>query len=85
MQWRPHSKLSRYQYTSQQIFIKNSFFPSLSFCMLCKNHYNLRIHAPIWLKFGTHIGGLKANNSIDFGANLINIHGLLAILCVKQS
>ena len=27
----------------------------------------------IWLKLGTRIGGLKANTSIKFGINLINI------------
>jgi len=31
--------------------------------------------APIWLKLGTHIGGLKANTKINFGVNLINIEG----------
>ena len=33
--------------------------------------------ASIWLKFGTRIGGLKANTSIDFGVNMINIKGAL--------
>ena len=31
------------------------------------------MRAPIWLKFCTHIGGLKGNTRINFGANLINI------------
>ena len=33
------------------------------------------MQASIWLKFGTHIGGLKANASIKFGINVINIRG----------
>ena len=33
------------------------------------------MHAPIWLKFGIRIGGLKENTSINFGANLITIEG----------
>ena len=32
----------------------------------------------IWLKFGTLIGGLKANTSIDFRVNLINIEGVIS-------
>ena len=32
----------------------------------------------IWLKFGTHIEGLKANTSIDFGVNLINTEGVIS-------
>jgi len=28
--------------------------------------------------FGTRIGGLKANTSIDFGVNLINIEGVIS-------
>ena len=31
--------------------------------------------ASIWLKFGTGIGGLKANTITKFGVNLINIQG----------
>ena len=34
------------------------------------------MHASIWLKFGTRIGGLKANISIKFGINPINIQGV---------
>jgi len=34
------------------------------------------MHASIWLKFGTSIGGLKANTNITFGINLINIQGV---------
>ena len=66
---------------SQQNFVKISSFsssPSLSFCTLCKNHYNSCMHALIWLKFGTGIGGLKANIRIDFGANLINTKGVIS-------
>ena len=32
--------------------------------------------ASIWLKIGTLIGGLKANTSIKFGINPINIQGV---------
>ena len=34
------------------------------------------MHASIWLKFGTRIGGLNTNNSIKFGINPINIRGV---------
>ena len=34
------------------------------------------MRALIWLKFGIRIGGLKANTSIKFGINLINIRGV---------
>ena len=40
------------------------------------------MHTSIWLKFGTHIGGLQENTSIKFGANLINNEGVIRI---KQS
>ena len=30
------------------------------------------------LKFGTHIGGLKANTIINFGMNLFNIQGIIS-------
>ena len=36
------------------------------------------MRAPIWLKFGTYIGGLKANIGINFGVNLINIQGVIS-------
>ena len=36
------------------------------------------MHASIWLKFGTRIGGLKVNTSINFGVNLINIEGVIS-------
>ena len=36
------------------------------------------MRAPIWLKFGTLIGGLKANTSISFGVNLIYIEGVIS-------
>jgi len=32
----------------------------------------------IWLKFGTHIGGLKANTSIKFAVTLIKIQGAIS-------
>ena len=35
------------------------------------------MHAPIWLKFGIGIGGLKANTSIKFRINLINIQAVI--------
>ena len=64
---------------SQQNFVKiSSFFSSLSFRTLCKNHHNSCVHASILLKFGTRIGGLKANTSIDFWVNLINIEGVIS-------
>ena len=47
-----------------------------SFCTLCINRYNSRMRASIWLKFGTRIGGLKANTIIKFGIILINIQGV---------
>ena len=65
---------------SQQNFIKISslfsFSYSSSFHTLCVNNYNSCMHASIWLKFGTRIGGLKENISIKFGINLINIRGV---------
>jgi len=36
------------------------------------------MHAPIWLKFGTCIGGLKANTSIKIKVNLINIQEVVS-------
>jgi len=36
------------------------------------------MRALIWLKFGTHIWGLNANTSIDFGVNLINIEEVIS-------
>ena len=57
---------------SQQIFAKiSSFFPI--FCTLCKNHYNSRMRALIWLKFDTCIGGQKKNTNINFGVNLFKL------------
>ena len=32
----------------------------------------------ILLKFGTCIGGIKANNCIDFGVNVLNILGVIS-------
>jgi len=57
---------------SQQNFIKTSLFSSSSFRTLREYRYNSCMHASIWLKFGTRIGGLKANTSINFGVSLIN-------------
>ena len=36
------------------------------------------MRASIWLKFGTHIEGLKANTTPNFGVNLINIQGIIS-------
>ena len=36
------------------------------------------MHAPIWLKFGIPIGGLKENTSISFGVNLITIERVIS-------
>ena len=36
------------------------------------------MRASIWLKFGTRIGGLKANTSIDFWVNLTKIEGVIS-------
>ena len=66
---------------SQQIFIKILLYSS--FHILCKNCYNSHVHASIWLKFGTCIGGLKANISINFGVNLIKIQGVISDLMHK--
>ena len=49
-----------------------------SFCTLWKNCYNLHMSTLIWLKFRTCIGGLKANTSIKFGVNLLNIEGVIS-------
>ena len=38
-----------------------------------------------WLKFGTLIGGLKANTSIEFGINPLNVQGVTSDLRIKQS
>ena len=49
----------------------------------CKNCYNSSVYASIWLKFGTHIGDLKSNNSIKFGVNAINIQGVISNFTCK--
>jgi len=36
------------------------------------------MHAVIPLKFGTCIGGLKANTRINLGANIIKIQGIIS-------
>ena len=36
------------------------------------------MRASIWLKFGTCIGGLKANITINFGVNLLKIQGVIS-------
>ena len=61
---------------SQQNFVKISSFFSSSFRTLRVNRYNSRMHASIWLKFGTRIGDLNVNNIIKFGINPINVRGV---------
>jgi len=56
-----------------------------SFCTLCVNHYNSHMRVSIWLKFGTRIGGWKANASIKFGINPLNVQGVTSDLRIKQS
>ena len=64
-QGKQHSKFEEDSFshsrdTSNQTFKKFFvFFSFSSFCILCKNHYNLYMWTSIWLKFGTLIGGLK--------------------------
>ena len=41
------------------------------------------MRASIWLKFGTCIGGLKANTNVNFGINLINIEGAISCFTHK--
>ena len=57
---------------------------SLSFCTLCKICYNSHICAPIWLKFGPHIGGLKANTRINSGVTLVKIQGVVSDFTYKS-
>ena len=68
---------------SQQNFVKISSlilfsFSSLSFLTLCENRYNSHMRAPIWLKFGSCIWGLKADASINLWVNLINIEEVIS-------
>ena len=74
---------------SQQNFVKIfsffSFFSSSSFRTLCKNRHNSGLRASILLKFGTRIGGLKANTSIDFWVNLINIEEVISDFTHKSN
>ena len=67
---------------SQQNFVKISSFFLLfllrHFAHFAKNRHNSCVRASILLKFGTRIGGLKANTSIDFWLNLINIEGVIS-------
>jgi len=62
---------------SQQNFVKISLF-FCHFTHFAKNHHNSCVHASILLKYGTRIGGLKANTSIDFWVNLINIEKVIS-------
>ena len=47
-----------------------------SFHKLCKNSYNSCMRVLIWLKFGTCIGYVKANTSINYGVKMFNIQGV---------
>ena len=64
----PFPRYESAKFCKNFIIFFSFFFPSfsLSFCTLYKNCYNLCMRASIWLKFGTLIGGLQANTSIDF-------------------
>ena len=42
------------------------------------------MYAPIWLKFGMHIWGLKANSKINFGVNLINTEVIISDFMHKE-
>jgi len=42
------------------------------------------VRGSILLKFGTCIGGLNANTSIDFWVNLINIEGVISDFAHKS-
>ena len=67
--------------SQQNFIIISSFFSSFSsssFRTLCKNRHNSCVRASILLKFSTRIEGLKANTSIDFWINLINIEGVIS-------
>ena len=68
----------RYEQSNFQKNFFVFFLYSYSFCTLCVNRYNSHIRFLIWLKFGTFIRGLKANTSIKFGINLINIQGIIS-------
>ena len=57
---------------------KSRFSHICSSVMPHPNSYNWHMCAPIWLKFGTCIRGIKMNTSIKFGVNLINIQGVIS-------
>ena len=75
---RPHSKFEEDSFSYFQDTSNQTFEKILSFCTLCKNHYNSHMRASISLKFGTLIGYLKVNTSIKFGVNLINIQRVIS-------
>ena len=63
MQEMPHFKFERNPFSHLQGTSEQSFYTFFSpFYTLCKNHNNLHVHAPIWLKFGTQIGGLPVSD-----------------------
>ena len=82
LQQKPHSKFEDNSFShslsysldaSNQTLKKNFFFILFAHFANC---YKSHICASIWLKFGTCIESLKANTSIRFGVNVINIQGV---------
>ena len=78
-----HSKLeencsSHFRDTSgQHLGGFSSGFFSTSFRTLCKIRHKTRMRALLELKFGTRKGLIKADPSINFGRNPMNIHGIM--------
>ena len=71
---RPHFKFewdlfSRLWDMCQQIFMK-TFLIFFFFLHTLQNRCYSRMWAPIWLKFGWHLGGLRQTISINIGINL---------------
>jgi len=69
----PFSRLESAKFNKISLFFFSSYS---SYRTLCVNRYNSRMRASICLEFGTLIEGLKANTSIKFGINLIDIQGV---------
>ena len=72
------NRSSHFRDTSEQNFVLISLFfsSSTSFRTLRKICHKTRMRAPIGLKFGTLEGLIKADLSINFGRNPMNIHGV---------
>ena len=68
---------SYFRDTSEQNFVLISSFFSSSFRTLRKIRHKTRIRAPIGLKFGTLEGLIKADLSINFGRNPMDIHRVM--------